>query len=433
MDIKQRFRHSIRRGTGEAYLILRDHPAIDFSQDILKVALKNYAYDGQVEGSRADYISRFINLSPKKERMVSRILKALAAGQQDTWALVQLFDLAAIYALEGNPKAHWAIYRRYRKKIISGSAWCGEEALLKSAGIAGLTYIAKVKGQWFLKNRKEWEDDGLIRSFQERNPQIKVYDELQRAAKRDPAIRKYLEVVKRIQASRPRRPPPRQEYNYQRVHENIEKGKVIIPQASRWLSAAELQRLADDFLQETDPVKLEKYLWVFAGARYPYDHQPILQLAKRQGSEENRDVAHAACRALQFVDAGDVRRFALVKLPRTRHPATYLPLLVANYQRGDNRLLEAVVDKCKNVHAFHHVAGACIDIYKANRTKECKGPMELLYGKLTCGHCRRDVVELLYENGVLSSRIRKELEFDSFECIRTLHQKIERERQTKTY
>lgn len=56
IEIKRRFFNSLKRGTGEAYLIINDNPLIDFSNYIIKGALRNYAYDGQSENSRAQYI-----------------------------------------------------------------------------------------------------------------------------------------------------------------------------------------------------------------------------------------------------------------------------------------------------------------------------------------------------------------------------------------
>ena len=54
--IKRQFFNSLKRGTGEAYLIAKENPTIDFSNLIIKGALTNYAYDGQSENSRAQYI-----------------------------------------------------------------------------------------------------------------------------------------------------------------------------------------------------------------------------------------------------------------------------------------------------------------------------------------------------------------------------------------
>ena len=116
--IKQRFQSSIRRGTGEAHLIIKSNPTVDFTADIIKASLKNYADDGQSEGSRALYISELISLSKKQEKIRNAILKGLATEQKDTWSLLQLFDLATIFAKNGDIEAKNAIYKRFFKKII---------------------------------------------------------------------------------------------------------------------------------------------------------------------------------------------------------------------------------------------------------------------------------------------------------------------------
>jgi hypothetical protein len=55
-DLKHRFFDSLKRGTGEAYILLKENPDINFSNLIIKGAARNYAYDPQSERSRADYI-----------------------------------------------------------------------------------------------------------------------------------------------------------------------------------------------------------------------------------------------------------------------------------------------------------------------------------------------------------------------------------------
>jgi hypothetical protein len=55
--IKRIFRGVIRRGTGRAHLMMQAYPHLDFSQEILKAAVVNYAYDPQCEQSRGLYLT----------------------------------------------------------------------------------------------------------------------------------------------------------------------------------------------------------------------------------------------------------------------------------------------------------------------------------------------------------------------------------------
>jgi len=45
-NIKRQFLNSLKRGTGEAYLIVKNNPKIDFSSQIIKGVLNIYAYVG---------------------------------------------------------------------------------------------------------------------------------------------------------------------------------------------------------------------------------------------------------------------------------------------------------------------------------------------------------------------------------------------------
>ncbi len=429
MNIKEKFRQSIKCGTGAAYFILRDNPRIDFSAEITKASLHNLALDGQVEGSRAYYVARIINLSSKKNQIVSSVLGALAQERHDTWALVQLFDLAAIFAKEGNQNARKSIYKRYNKKVIEGSEWCGEDAITELDGLEGLKYIAEIRGKVFEKNPDEWEDGFLVDSFQEKNPTIKVRREFEKSAKANIFIRKYLETIEKPPPWRRSERRKRTKYTYKIVKENIENKKIvpIPPLCVKGLSKDDIKKLANDFLREINPEKQEKYLRVFKETKYPYNYGPILKIAKKPNSQKNRRVEYA-CEALRHFTATDIRLFALEKLNKTNIPADYLPLLIGNYKKCDWKLLTSIAEKYKDEGLIHSLAWSYVDIYKTNKTKECKRPLETMYEKLNCGLHRLKILEILNENAVLSMKILKEMEYDSYDHVRELHKKIKAKR-----
>lgn len=72
-NLKSQFLNSLKRGTGEAYVIAKSNPNIDFSNQIIKGALNIFAYDGQCEGNRAQYIFDISDISKQK----TKIRKAL--------------------------------------------------------------------------------------------------------------------------------------------------------------------------------------------------------------------------------------------------------------------------------------------------------------------------------------------------------------------
>ena len=78
MTLTQKFKSAIKRGTGEAFLLIKKNPQIDFSKYIIYGALNNLSYDNQMEGSRARYIYKLYLLSKSKEKIRSAILTGLA-------------------------------------------------------------------------------------------------------------------------------------------------------------------------------------------------------------------------------------------------------------------------------------------------------------------------------------------------------------------
>lgn len=422
-QIKQRFMQSVKCGTGEAYFILKANPNIDFFKHIEKAILTNFAYDAQCERDRAVYVSRLIDLSKRKDELVEIAIKALKNERKDSRNLDHLFELAAIYAKDGNIKAKRAIYKNFNK-IADNFLSRGVYTLLKIDGIDGLKHIAEIIGKALVKNPEELEDSYLVDYFQKENPKIKVYEELRKAAKDNPFIDKYLKMINKHKWTKPKR-PKRPRLNFKFVKDRIESTSrfPVPPGVARKLSKTDVKKLADDFLQEKDLLKREKYLSLFSDVKYPYGHHDILQIAMGKNIRNSRQVERA-CEALVFFKAKDIRQFAISKLSKTNIPSDYLPLLVANYKKGDCKLLTKIASKYNNEDVIHDFVWAYIDIYKANKTRECKKPLEVIYSKLTCGLHRYDIVEILHDNGVLSKKIFKELEFDSLDEIRDFYKKI---------
>ncbi len=419
MTVRQRFKNAIKRGTGETHLLMKANPNIDFSNDIIKAALTNLSYDNQSEGSRANYVFELIELSKQKEKIRLTILKALSTERQDTWALDQLFDLAAKFAIQGDKEAKKAIYKRYYKKTIQGSEWVGQDAIIEIDGLEGIKHIAETKGKVISNDSEEWEDSWTVDYFQEQNPTINVCRELEKASKSNVYIKTYLDTIKKHKVKFQK--SERTKYNHQIATERIN-SKVIVPlppSGAIDLSKKDIKKLADDFLKETDRLKLEKYMRVFDRVKYPYDYQPLLRLAKSKNKKDDRLIEYAAG-TLKYFSGASIREFAIEKLKKVKIPSDYLDLLVSNYKKGDYKLLTEIVGRCKNDHDIHNIVYGYINIYEANKTKECKDPLEAIYEKLTCGIHRADIIKILIENKVLSIQLKNEIKFDCNEEIRKL-------------
>jgi hypothetical protein len=127
---------------------------------------------------------------------------------------------------------------------------------------------------------------------------------------------------------------------------------------------------------------------------------------------------------LKYFKNDEIRDFVLAKLKSNKRKiAEYLPLLVSNYQKGDYKLLNDIVNRADNPNLIHSLNYYFVDIYKANPTKECKEPLELIYNKMNCGICRINIIRILSDNEVLSDSIFNELQHDSDDEVRQFYRK----------
>jgi hypothetical protein len=150
-NIKRQFFDSLERGTGEAHLIAKSNSEVDFSNQIIKGALNIFAYDGQCEGNRAQYIFDIIAVSKKKDKIRNAVMEGLATEQNDVWNLTHLFALVKLYAQQNDTEAKQAIYDRFLNNPIAGADWVGAYEILELDGLTGLFYIAEKYGKYIDK------------------------------------------------------------------------------------------------------------------------------------------------------------------------------------------------------------------------------------------------------------------------------------------
>ena len=435
MTVRQRFRSSIRRGTGEVFLIMKNHPELDFSREVLQACLNQYNHF--YNGTRTIYLLELLNLTNKKDQMIPGILEALTAEGPNSYFLEQLYELAAVFAREGNEEARTAMYERFSRGPVHEMdlEWDGQEPLIGLDGMRALTFIARTKGRVIQENPEKWDnyigDWALVNLFQAENPSINAFSELRMAAKNDPYVKLFYEHAKKHKMSKQRkekfnkaiRKQLSQRYDYATIKRAIDSGEPLFRSGPYYenLSENDIKKLADDFLKETNKRKMEKYLVIFSLVKFPYPFPPLLKIVKgkkgRKYSLQYR-LVFQAIKALRFFPAQEIRQFALSKLRDNDDPGLYVELLVGNYRKGDGKLLKKLFAKNKNIHTRHSLAHSYVDgIYEANSTKECRESLEAVYDNSNCGMVRVRAVSLLYKNGVLSDRIKEEIPFDSYEGV----------------
>jgi hypothetical protein len=412
-NIKRQFLNSLKRGTGEAYLIVKNNPKIDFSNQIIKGVLNIFAYDGQSEGSRAKYIFDIISISKQKDKIRKAVLKGLASEQNDTWNLTHLFDLAKLYAEQDDTEARQGIYERFLNNPIKGSDWVGYEEILALDGLNGLLFIAEKFGKYIAENPDDLQDDIIIRRFQDNNKDLKVYEILENASKTNKHIKLYLDTISKTKSIQEKHRKERSNIQHKDIIDEILKLKFLPFYRRKNISENEVNLIANQLLIEKNKINIEKFLNVFDYQKFPYDSEFILGLAKQKKTYKNR-ITEYAISALKHLKSNSIREFALENIQNSKRPYDYLEILILNYEKGDFSILCDIATKFNNEHIIETLAATYVDIYKANKTVECKEPLEILYSKINCAIHRNGILEVLIENGVLSDKIRNEIPFDSY-------------------
>lgn len=416
--IEIQFQNSIRRGTGEAYLIISTYTEIDFSRYIIEASIYNWAYDGQCESSRAPYLYKIIEKSLNQEIIRTAILDTLMSENEFTYNLAQLFDLARIYAQSGDVLARTKMYERFLYKS-NNSDWVGAFEIIALDGIDGLLFVTDRIGAYLAQQENRAESAYLISHFQEHYPQIDIYTELEKTAIKNHNIQVYLDTIKETelqnQACR------EEKKKYDSVIDEIESKTYFISKYKK-LTATELQEIADIFLSETKLEKKAKYLRVFIWHKYPYDITPLLLLAK--GKTNKYRIKEYALETLKHITSPAVRELYLNKIANTTTPSRYTDLLLSNYEDDDCQTLCNIANKYQSEEIIEQLAISYILIFTKNKTPKCQFPLELLYDKMNCAIHRHDLVKILIDNNVLSEKLKDEIQFDCDEETRKLYLKL---------
>ncbi len=426
IQVKKQFFQSLKCGTGRAYLIQKENPDIDFSEEIFKGAVRNYVYDAQCEGSRADYIYQLIKQSKKADSIEKKVLQRLLKEKKDWYGLDQMCDLAVLFYKAGNVEAREILETRFMMNSLEGNEFCGQDQIIEIDGIKGILKVAKLIGKHLYRDENDYETSWRVDRFQEENKHLDVYKILKKKSKKNKYIKKYLNSILENK-SKPYKRRKAGKISCEVLKKGIEEKRFmgISKKQAAQLKDKEVKKLANDFLAEKNEVIKEKYLRFFARRKYPKDISPLMQIVAKKKPKKTNLVMYAA-KSLQFFTSKEIRKLALNKIKKHKNPSDYLPLLVANYRKGDAGLLLKVLERSKHQEFIHSMVFGLIEIYKVNKVAECREPLEKIYNTMTCGIHRMDIIDILYENNVLRKSILRELEFDSYSSNRDLFKKFKK-------
>lgn len=418
MDEHQ-FHRMLQLGLGRAILYARRHDVQDFRKLILDACLHCYAYDPQIEGTRASYMLDLLDLTPRREFYYDEVLNALP-GSGDDWDAVQRFHFAACLAIEGDERAKRVMYESYNPGPRMGEA-IGID-FLQMDGINGLLFASEKIGALLMATTEKVDLGWLLSEARETLGEQETRDALRKAGAENPRIEAYRWAE---QASR------------NRLHERLSKcGDMInatyeqlkpkLPEMTfSWITSwgerasdADLEQAARGLAAARNPKEQLAHLRIFARRPFPLDIQLLLTLV----DVEQERLGLAAIIALSQMTHPAVRQlaFRLVEM-RAKWRGQAIELLARNFRPGDHAIALRWFEAEEDPETQHGLGRDLIDLWERYPDEETEVPMlRALYERGPCSFCREKTVRRLIERRALTEELRLECSYDANRDIRDL-------------
>jgi hypothetical protein len=412
------FRRLLKKGLGRAILFAQANDLRPYREVILQACLHNWAYDKQVEPNRAAYLFEIIKLTHEERYYRDEILRALET-RNDEWDF-QLYDLARMFAQEGDAEARQVIYdtfaKNYETDFMSG------ETLIALDGLAGYIFIAETLGGMDLLDEENWWLYDLLHGYAEKRfGEEATWAALYKAGESNARVAQYRIALQTAQSTfkdklnRNLKPVKNMTYAQLKV---AQLSQVSLSAWGQKASDSDLLQAAEDLLKITDEKLLSRYLFIFRKRTFPLDPHPLIDLVFHQ----NNMVRFRAITALTNMELPELHVLA-IKLIQSRMPdrEEAVNLFVRNFREDDFAVVEAFSEEIHSRSGFHALGFAVKNFYKThpNPVSEIKVLLRL-YEVGPCTMCRGGFVRRLIELEALPDWMRAECNRDSEIGIRRM-------------
>lgn len=401
--LKLKFKQALHRGSGEAHLLLRLNPHIDFSELILQELESFSLAEYKKDEYSAAYYYELVKLCPNPTLFLAAVIQHFEApkGYKIDRPLL-MGKLAAYFVLDGHKVCREALYRYSR---LNRSEDTSIKAFMMLDGLDGGLWLINNLGVYIKSNTNAKPNPHLLTLVQERYPEMKTAEALEKALQRYPSLNKYIAYAQTAQVA-------------SNNTENPQVNDVTAPEEG--LNEALIKDLAQLLDMANRNKNVTSALKVFSKVPYPLDCRIIIRHAR--GKIEGPDSSAAyALRALGFLRHPLVRNFILRKMNKSPQAHYCVDALATNYEPGD---MPYWVELINNKHNFpHHIHfGDCLlRAYEAHRNDEIRDILSLLLSKLDQPSKRYHIYKQLAELGGLNKRLLAEMRYDAYLGTRNLY------------
>lgn len=409
------FCSALKKGLGRAMILLSETPDnSEFSQALLHACLVNQVYDRQCEEDRVKYLYDLISQTGKREFYRSHLFHHLLASDQEVEEVdkAQIYGILCCIAAERHDDDRRVLHEFLIEADYHGIGSICMYWYVWLEGIDGFLFCFR----HFFENRTDdllenrWVFSLLLGALKERDGEDASMEALERARSGWPKLDELLRLNAAKDSATVSEPEVGLDYTAAKVGLDLEHG---FPRS--WInsaSAEDLMLAARDLLNESDQKKIWLYLGVFRGKNFPL---PPSELFRFVESEDKR-ISFAAVWALRRLSHPDVRELALKKIVEGSNPDLAIRLLASNFQSGDLRAVEALIDRfCPNEQTWHDIGRALLELLRwaSVSPEESRSLLLKLYEEAPCSLCRGGFVRKLSAAGHVPDWMAKEARFDA--------------------
>ena len=409
------FRNSIRNGTGEAIVLLKKNPSIDFDEYILDACTHNLAYDPQCEGSRADYLFEILSFAKNREKIIDEILMNLSSSNKEYWDVHLLFDLALLLAKEGNGLARKVIYKRYANNLSEDFECIDTDVLVKLDGLNGLEFVADIQGKQLDKDSNFWIDEWLLDICKEYFPKTSPKNYLIEKSHNNKYIELFLSEMEEFE-SKEDDSKKKSKLSLLELLDTVKRGENIPIISGKWLNEEELLNLVQILQKEEDEWKIQSYLRILKFAKYPLDISTLLPFLK----VKNEQIKRSTLNILSKVKDEKIRELIDSNYSNLDFLFEHLRLFESNFLEKDMEVLFRIFNRLKDEDEIHFFGLVICAIARENTIENPKRLIEELYYVNNCSICRESFIKILMSTNQLSDKIYEELKYDCDSSIRQL-------------
>ena len=454
--IEKEFSQALRRGLGGAIIELKNSENKAAYHDILlRYCLRDISYDGQVEGTKGDYLYLAICESGERVYYERAIIDKFLSRCEDG-LFQQLLDMLFCCANDGGTPARDALHAKYeyfggkkgrlvKGRVDEGFQWENVACRLFTIdGFSAFERYAMDIGELLRKDPGKCNVlyyDSFIPKAEGIFGKKRICAFIDKMYEKSDAIKELVDTLKCEELSR-------RQYQENRGEEQVTVEALV--RTAKEMASGEIShygpimRLRRPFLknasdedilklahivlrEKSETVKglllrifLSNMVW---NKPFPLGATPLLEYAL----SDNEILSENALGRLEEFKDGRIHGLAIQLLKDKGIKSLALGLLKKNYRKSDDLIIAEVIKKAPNIP--QDVQSDIADIYSRHRSANALPVLLHVYQKGECSHCRYSVVKAMHHCKVLPDDILEECLYDSYEDTRRFAGQLQKKKQ----